>query len=418
MTESETAGDVGARFSTAENERARKVLPGGFGRSTFAGAGAWSPYVASGAGPFVTDSEGRELVDYNNNFTTLVHGNAHPAIVAAAQEAMRSGASFGLPHASELEHAEELLGRFPAFDLVRYANSGSEAVSLALRVARAATGRDRVVFVRSAYHGTGDVALVSGGPAYLRGIPDAISGDVSLAELNEIASFLEATDPAKGELAAVVVDLLPNRAGLRRLSKEFAAAVEERCRELGALLIVDEVISFRLNHGGFHSEYGLDPDLVTLGKLIGGGSPIGAVVGKGAVMEELDPRRPGGLEHGGTFTGNPVSMAAGRASLELLDADAVERINGLGDMARERLAKRIAPLGWEVRGQGSLLRPFPLDASPDETSELQRRLWWAAYGRDVLLIQSGFMCVSTAMDESLVADSIDRVADSVEEVSA
>lgn len=419
MTESETVGNLSggpvAGASAEYMERAQKLLPGGYGRSTFAGVGAGSPYIESGSGPMVRDVDGRELIDFNSNFTTLVHGNAHPKIVAASEKAIRAGSSFGMPHSLELDHAERLLARLDGLDQVRYTNSGSEAVSLAIRIARAVTGRDRIVFVRAAYHGTGDVALVSGGASYLRGIPKAISSDVSLVDINDTDSFDIATGPGEKPVAAVVIDLLPNRAGLRQVSPEFATAVEKRCQELGALLVADEVISFRLNYAGFHSEYGLNPDLITMGKLIGGGMPVGAVAGKTAVMEALDPRHEGSLEHGGTFSGNPVSMAAGAASLDLLDRDAIDRINKLGTMARERLSKRIDPLDWEVRGHGSLLRPFPKGASAAESAALQRKLWWSAYGRGVLLIQSGFMALSTAMDEHLVIDSIDRVADSVEE---
>lgn len=389
---------------------ARQLLPGGFGRSTFA-VSDWCPTAASGAGYLLTTADGRELVDLNNNFTTLVHGHAHPRVVAAAREAMQHGLSYGLPNDGELHHARALLERLPHMDQVRYVNSGTEAVMTAVRLARAHTGRDRVVFVDAAYHGTSDVALPTMGRKGMRGIPRGVLDDIVLVP-NGDEQALEAAFDA-GEVAAVVMDLLPNRAGLVPLPPAFVTAIETRCRDVGALLIVDEVISLRLAFNGLAAARGVQPDLMTVGKLIGGGLPVGAVLGTREVMGHLDPRRENALEHGGTFSANPVTMASGLATLELYDAPAIEHLNALGARARGRLTERLGALPWEVRGEASLLRPFPRGERTEATAELHRRLWWHAYERGVLLLPNGLATLSTPMTEAVVDHAIDLVADAI-----
>lgn len=386
--------------ASPEYEAASRVLPGGYGRSTFASAGPNPPFVERGEGCYVWDSKGRQLLDLNNNFTTLIHGNAHPAITAAAEEAIGKGASFGLPNAYETRHAEALLQRVPTGELVRYANSGTEAVMLAIRVARAFTGRRRVVFVQSAYHGSSDVALVSGGENSQRGLTPSVIADVSLGPLNDLEKLRALIEPDPESFAAVVLDFVANRSGLIPLTEEFVAGAAALCKEHGILLIADEVICFRLGERGLAAEYGVGPDLVTLGKLIGGGFPVGAVAGRAEVMAELDPLSERGLEHGGTFSGNPVTMAAGAVALDLYDAAEVQRLNALGDRVRTELAASLEPLGWEIRGRGSLFRPFRANAALADQRRWQGALWWNAYERGVLLTQNCMCTLSTPMDAS------------------
>jgi glutamate-1-semialdehyde 2,1-aminomutase len=176
------------------------------------------------------------------------------------------------------------------------------------------------------------------------------------------------------------------------------------------------VISFRLGFNGLAADYGVEPDMVTLGKVVGGGFPVGAVVGREELMRELSVAVPKFLEHGGTFSGNPVSMAAGAASLRLLDVAAIERLNSLGDEARRLVGERIADVGWEVRGRGSILRPFIRGAEKMD-ADLQRRLWWAAYDRGVLLMQTNCAALSTPMTDDVVVDFCDRLTAAVLEVA-
>ncbi|HKU33999.1 MAG TPA: aminotransferase class III-fold pyridoxal phosphate-dependent enzyme [Paenarthrobacter sp.] len=387
------------------------LLPGGYGRSTYY-TGAPSPYAIKGEGYRVWDDRGRELIDANNNFTSLIHGNAHPEITEAATKALTTGASWGIPNLYEWELAELLLGRLPELDQVRFANSGTEAVMSAIRIARASTGRERVIVTKGGYHGTSEVALVPGGPSYQRGVTRGVIDDVTAVPLNDVEFLRQAVEAAPDAYAAIILDLLPNRAGLLTINEEFVRTARELATSHGIVLIIDEVISLRLGYSGFSGEYGVSPDLLTTGKLIGGGFPVGAVCGKAELMAEVDPTRPGSLPHGGTFSGNPVSMAAGSVALRLYTEEEVTRLNQLGDTARETVNARIADAGWEIRGRGSLLRAVPTGAEKvDEYT--QHKLWWASYERGLLGSPANLLSLSTPMDEKVVADITDRLADAV-----
>ncbi|WP_240422878.1 aspartate aminotransferase family protein [Leucobacter sp. wl10] len=406
-TDRQTAEDPHLR----RGPRGHPLLPGGYGRSTYY-TGAPSPYAICGTGYLVTDDRGRELIDANNNFTALIHGNAHPEIVEAATKALSEGASWGIPNLYEWDLAELLLARLPQLDQVRFANSGTEAVMSAIRIARASTGRERVIVTRGGYHGTSEVALVPGGPGYTRGVTRGVVKDVTTVPLNDIASLREAVEADASGYAAIILDLLPNRAGLLSVSEPFVREARQLATRHGIVLIIDETISLRLGHGGASGECGVSPDLLTTGKLIGGGLPVGAVVGLEALMRETDPTRPGSLPYGGTFSGNPVSMAAGAAALRLYPADEVERLNRLGDAARETLNARVADAGWEVRGRGSLIRAVPVGAEKvDEAT--QYRLWWESYERGLLGSPANLLSLSTPMDQGAVDDIVERLADAV-----
>lgn len=394
--------------------RGYPLLPGGIGRTSLA-VGEQTPFVVRGEGYRIWDESGRELIDANNNFTVAIHGHAHPEIVEAAERALRDGASFGLPNLHEWRHAELLLQRFPDLDQVRYTNSGTEAVMTALRVARAHTARDACIVVQDGYHGTSDVALCAGG--HTRGVPQGVIDDVTLVPINDTAALRAAVENDPGRYAAVLVDLLPNRAGLVSLTSEFIELARELATAHGIVLIVDEVISFRLAPNGLSGAYGITPDLVTVGKVIGGGFPVGAVVGREEVTRELAVSRPNFLEHGGTFSGNPVSMAAGAVSLQLLTPEEIARLNALGETARQAAHDRVAEVGWEVRGRGSIFRPFP-EGDTQVNAGLRTRLWWAAYERGLLLTQANCACLSTPMNADVAADVADRLADAVLEAAA
>jgi glutamate-1-semialdehyde 2,1-aminomutase len=397
-------------------DRARAVLPGGYGRSTFM-VGSGAPYAIRGEGYRLWDDTAREMVDLNNNFTALIHGHATEAIIEAVAAAMERGSSFGLPNETELDHAEALLARLPDAERVRYTNSGTEAVMTALRIARAHTGRSRTIMIRSAYHGTSDGVLAAGDERSWRGLPESIRADSTLLALNDVEGFADTIAREGDRTAAVLLDLMANRSGLIPASQEFVDTIAGLCADRGIVLIVDEVISLRLAFGGLASTYRLKPDLTVLGKLIGGGLPVGAIAGGAEVLDELNPTRSDGLEHGGTFAGNPVTMAAGLVAMQLFDAPAVERLNALGNRLRERLAGLVSGSGWEVRGAGSLLRPWPTDASPEELGTLHRALWWAAYERGVLLNPTGLAALSTPMNEAVADRLADELADAIADVA-
>ena len=379
--------------STKSNElfrRAVACLPGGNTRSTMF-VSPHPPYASSGRGCFVVDVDGHEVIDLQANMSALVHGHAHPAVVEAIKSASEDSASIGLPTVSEVDLASHLVGRVESLELVRFANSGTEAVMAAMRLARAYTGRDSILRFKGCYHGTYDAVLAEDSA----GVPATLRGTVVTVPYGDLGAVEEAIRRHAPRLAAVIVDLLPNRMGLIPASFEFVRALRDMTRRFEVLLIVDEVITFRLEYGGLHALYGLDPDLITLGKLIGGGLPVGAFGGRRAIMEMFDPRLPNALEHGGTFTASPIVMRAGLTALQLLTRPEIDRINQLGDMLRARLLG----LGYKVNGRGSL----SCVVSDDPTA-----LWWELYRAGVLVGPSGLICISTVMTDEIIDDVVGR----------
>src|ERR1700710_2888001 len=328
-------------------DRALSSLPGGNTRTTVF-MKPYPIYAARGEGCRVWDVDGNEFIDCINNFTSLIHGHAHPILVEAATRQLALGSAFGVPTESEIELAELLASRLPGVDQVRFANSGTEAVMMALKAARAFTGRPKIAKCEGAYHGSYDYAEVSLDPtpeawgrnapvsvAYARGTPDNVLADVITIPFNDVEAAVSLIREHGAELACVLVDPMPNRAGLAPASKEYLEALRSVTREVGALLIFDEVITFRLGFRGAQGIWEIDPDLTTLGKIMGGGFPVGAVGGKREFMAVFDPRsgKPA-LPHGGTFSANPVTMRAGLAAMELLDEAAFVRLDVIGDAVR------------------------------------------------------------------------------------
>jgi glutamate-1-semialdehyde 2,1-aminomutase len=347
------------------------------------------PYAARGEGWRLFDVDGRELIDLHANNTSLVHGHAFAPAVRAACAALAEGSAFGLPTAAEVELAERLAGRLPAAERWRFAASGSEAAMLAVRAARAATGRDGLLRFRDCYHGSWDAVARLGA----RGVPAGAQRDVLTLSVGDERAFLAALAEHGERLACVLLDLMPNRAGLRPAEPAFAALVREETSRRGIALILDEVITARLGVGGMQEAYGVEGDLTVLGKLIGGGLPIGALGGRAELMDVFDPGRPDAVPNSGTFSANPVSMRAGAAALEALDAEAIARIDALG----ERLGAGLRELGYTVTGRGSLLKLHAEDLAD---------LWWRLYRLGVLIAPSGLVSVCTPMDEAVIGRAL------------
>jgi glutamate-1-semialdehyde 2,1-aminomutase len=388
------AGEVPAAQTLYE--RALRSLPGGNSRSTLFVA-PHPPYAVRGEGFEIVDADGHRVVDLQNNYTALVHGHAFEPVVRAAVAALAQGSAFGLPTSSEIELAECLAERVGWAEHWRFANSGTEAVMMAVRAARAATGRDGLLRFANCYHGSWDAVVRPGS----HGVPVGAQADVLTLELGDGEAFVAALDEHEGRLAAVLLDLMPNRAGLQPLDASFVKLVREQTARRGIALVIDEVITFRLAPGGLHSQYGVEGDLIALGKMIGGGFPVGAVGGRTAFMEVFDPRRPDAVAHGGTFSANPVTMRAGLAALQAFGLADIRRIDALGDRLREGLRER----GWFVSGQGSLLQIGSQDLLA---------LWWRLYEAGVLIAGNGLMCISTPMDEQ----TIERVLETFERAKA
>jgi glutamate-1-semialdehyde 2,1-aminomutase len=365
-------------------ERALRHLPGANSRSTVF-VPPHPPYALRGEGWRLRDVAGHELIDLQGNYTALVHGHAFPPAVQAATAALAEGSAFGLPTAAEVEFAERLSERLPWAERWRFASSGTEAVMMAVRAARALTGRDGLLRFEDCYHGSWDAVVQPGA----RGVTAASQADVVTLPVGDERALLAALDERGERLACVLLDLMPNRVGLRPADPAFVALVREQTARRGILLILDEVITFRLAVGGMLELYGIEADMVVLGKLIGGGLPIGAIGGGAAAMDVFDPRLADAVGHGGTFSANPVSLRAGMAALAALDAAAIAHIDALGEHLRVGLGE----LGYTVTGAGSLLKvhvPDPVE------------LWWDLYRAGVLTALGGLMCVCTPMDEAVI----------------
>jgi glutamate-1-semialdehyde 2,1-aminomutase len=423
-------------------DRAVRSLPGGNTRTTVF-MKPFPIYGARGEGCRVWDVDGNEYIDCINNFTSLIHGHAHPLLVEAAARQLALGSAFGLPTESEIELAELLVSRLPSADQIRFANSGTEAVMMALKAARAFTGRPKIAKCEGAYHGSYDYAEVSLDPtpeawggnapvsvAYARGTPENVLADVVTIPFNDIEAAVSLIREHGSELACVLVDPMPNRAGLAPADKSYLEALRQVTSEVGALLIFDEVITFRLGYHGAQGIWGIDPDLTTLGKIMGGGFPVGAIAGAREFMAVFDPSlgKPA-LPHGGTFSANPVTMRAGLAAMELLDEAAFARLDAIGDAVRNGINDAFGKSGVPggTVGLGSLLkihfadRPIRDYRSAYMTAPEARRQAVFNMGllnRGILAAGYGLMALSTPMTDADVDAIVAAAAGALAEVSA
>jgi glutamate-1-semialdehyde 2,1-aminomutase len=414
-------------------DRALASLPGGNTRTTVF-MKPYPIYAARGEGCRVWDVDGNEYIDCINNFTSLIHGHAHPSLVEAATQQLAFGSAFGLPTESEIDLSELLASRLPGMEQVRFANSGTEAVMMALKAARAFTGRPKIAKCEGAYHGSYDYAEVSLDPspeawgrnapvsvAYAKGTPENVLSDVVTIPFNDAEAAVSLIREHGPELACVLVDPMPNRAGFAPADKTYLEALRQITREVGALLIFDEVITFRLGYRGAQGLWNIDPDLTTLGKIIGGGFPVGAIAGHKQFMAVFDPRsgKPA-LPHGGTFSANPVTMRAGLAAMQLLDEPAFARLDAIGEAVRTGInqAFRRSGVPGGTVGLGSLLkihfadRPVRDYRSAYLTEQETRRQVVFSRGllnRGVLAAGYGLMALSTPMSDADV-DAIVAVA--------
>ncbi len=307
--------------------RARRLMPGGVSSPVRAfGAVGGSPvFLVEGRGSRVVDADGNEYVDMVGAWGPHLVGHSHPAVVGAVREAVEAGVAFGAPSPRELRLAELVLGRYERCERVRFVNSGTEATMSALRLARAATGRDAFVKMAGNYHGHADPFLVEAGSGALTtgvpssaGVPAATTRDTLVAPYNDLGALERLLASRPGGVAAVVLEPVAGNMGVVPPEPGYLEGVRALTREHGALLIVDEVMTgFRLARAGAVERYGLEPDLVTWGKVIGGGFPVGAYGGPAALMDRVSPT--GDVYQAGTLSGNPIAMAAGAATLEVVD---------------------------------------------------------------------------------------------------
>jgi glutamate-1-semialdehyde 2,1-aminomutase len=419
------------------HEDALAVMPGGNSRTTT----FFDPYpfyIERGHGAHVVDADGTDRLDFNGNYTSLVLGHAAPEVVRAVQEAAALGLSFPGPTEHEIRLAEMLTRRVPSLETVRFTNSGTEATMNAVRAARAFTGRSKIAKFEGAFHGTHDTVLVSvtpdpkasGGrrrpkpvPAS-HGIPPATLKQVVVLPWNDGDACEEIIAREAGQLAALLVDPLLGIGGVIPPADGFLPRLREITERHGIVLIFDEVISFRIAWGGAQERYGVRPDLTTLGKIIGGGLPVGAFGGRGDIMAAYDPRRGGArISHGGTFNANPVTMAAGAATLDALTPEAYGRLDALGDRLRggvSRLLDATRRRG-QVSGVGSLFclhwTSAPVTdyrSSRAKDPEKPMRVFLGLLNEGILLTQRGMGACSLAMSD----EDVDRFVNALARVLA
>jgi glutamate-1-semialdehyde 2,1-aminomutase len=345
--------------SLALFERARRLIPGGVNSPVraFRGVGGTPLFIARAHGARVEDEDGRTFIDYIGSWGPMILGHGHPAVVDAIQRQITRGASFGAPSRLEVEMAELVTAWVPSIERVRMVNSGTEATMAAARLARGATGRPRIVKFEGCYHGHGDSFLIKAGSgAATFGVPDSpgvtegTARDTLTAAFNDRDSVARRFDENPGAIAAVIVEPVVGNMGVVPPQPGFLEALRELCTRHGAVLILDEVMTgFRLARGGAQERYGVRPDLTTLGKIIGGGLPVGAYGGRADLMALVAPEGP--VYQAGTLSGNPLAMAAGLATLRQIDAtpgfyDVLER---LGARLEAGLRVQIARGGYPCR---------------------------------------------------------------------
>ncbi len=343
--------------SEALYQRALELMPGGVNSPVRAmrAIGRDPIFVASGAGSRLTDVDGAEYVDWVGSWGPLIHGHAHPVILEAIAMAAAAGTTFGAPTAGEVELAAEVVRRVPSVEMLRMTSSGTEATMSAVRLARAATGRDRVLKFAGAYHGHVDGLLAQAGSGLATqgipaspGVPAEAAAATVVVPWNDFDAVLAATEANR--LAAIIAEAVPANMGVVPAQPGFLELLRRRADDLGALLVFDEVITgFRVGRGGAQERFEVKPDLTILGKVLGGGLPAAAYGGSRALMERVAPA--GDVYQAGTLSGNPLAVAAGRAALSLLDASAYERLGALTRSLASGLRSAAAAAGVPVRVQ-------------------------------------------------------------------
>ena len=385
-------------ISEALFARAQRVLPGGVNSPVraYRSVGIAPRFIHSAQGSTVTDADGVTYIDYVGSWGPMILGHNHPNILQAVKDAAADGLSFGAPTAREIDIAELMISMVPSIEMVRMVNSGTEAVMSAVRLARGATGRDKIIKFEGCYHGHSDCMLVKAGSGALTGghpdsagVPGGIAEYTLTAQYNDLDSVRALLAANKDEVAAIIVEPVAANMGVVAPQEGFLSGLRALCDEAGALLIFDEVITgFRLACGGAQEYFGVKADLVTFGKIIGGGMPVGAFAGPKYLMEQVAPT--GAVYQAGTLSGNPVAMAAGFCQLSMLNEhpEYYEQIERTAKLVADgmRQAAKDAGVPMVVNQIGSLLCPYFTDAPVEnfaaaKSSDLDK---FAAYFRAML----------------------------------
>ncbi|MDC1127699.1 aspartate aminotransferase family protein [Gammaproteobacteria bacterium] len=424
------------RKSKEHMSRARAVIPSGMSRGLLRHA-PFPFYVASGDGCHTVDMDGNRRLDFHGNYTAQIHGHGHEKISKAVLDQLPKGTSYPAPPVHETALAEIICDRIPGVDQVVFNNSGTEAVMVAIRAARAHTGRNRVALFEGCYHGSSDSVLVGGSDlpsptdavrvsepgADMGGLPSGTTKDAVLIKYNDSEAVKEAVIKYGDQLAAIVVEPIMGAGGVIPAKREFLDTIRKETKKHGIVMICDEVISLRQAVGGAQSYYGVIPDMTTMGKIIGGGFPIGGVGGLREFMTPLS--EIGTVANLGTFSANPISMCAGVAGMEALDEGAIADLNRQGDLLRAGMESSIqrSNAGAQVSGVGSLFwlhwTEMPVDCPrivEQASSELSLLTYIGLLNRGVQVSARGMACLSTPMEDGDIELFIAALDDTLEEL--
>jgi glutamate-1-semialdehyde 2,1-aminomutase len=408
--------------SAAVSAEARKYLPGGDTRRSI----FFFPYpvwLDHAAGCHVYDEDGRDYLDFHNCYTTMILGHGNPGVKAAIREQLDAGTiALGAFKKNVVEWAKILCERVESVDQVRFTCTGTEAVMLSIRAARAWTGKDKIVVEYGGYHGAYDAVVF---PPDSRGLPKSLMGDTIVVPYNDKAALARALEEHKGQVAAVVLEGLMGAAGMIPATEGYLQFARQASTEHGALFILDEIISFRLDYGGLQRIEGIKPDMTTFGKIMAGGTAMAAFGGRHELMQQFSPDNQV-LHHAGTLNANPLSAAAGVAMMKQITPELIARINTLGDSLREgiRGVFRKAGIKGQVTGMGSLSNvhfgPVPVVdgyTSRETTNKQILHLFHLALiNRGILVPERAMFCISAPMTEREVGKAVEAVEDAVHEL--
>lgn len=409
--------------SEAVSMEARRYLPGGDTRRSI----FFFPYpiwLQRGDGCRVYDQDDHEYVDFHNCYTTMILGHGNPAVNAAVKEQLDQGTmALGAFKQNVVEWAGILCDRIASLEQVRFTCTGSEAVMMAIRAARAWTGRDKIVVEYGGYHGSYDAVVF---PPDSRGLPKSLMADTIVIPFNDKAALEQALQEHKGQIAALVLEGLMGAAGMVPPRDGFLQAARKASTAHDVVFILDEIISFRLGYGGLQGIEGIKPDLTTLGKTIAGGTAMAAFGGRRELMEQYSPLKQV-LHHAGTLNANPLSAAAGVAMLKQMTPELITRINGLGDALRNGMNQvfRTAGIKGQVTGMGSLCNvhfgPVPVvdghTARDTTNKEVLHLFHLSLVNRGILTPERAMFCISAPMTEREVAFAVRAVADVAQELT-
>ena len=347
-------------------DSAKRLMPGGVS-SPVRAISPYPFYTAKASGPYLWDEDGNKLIDYCLAYGPMILGHRHPAIVQAVIDQLQKGWLYGTPSEQEIRLAQRICGLYPSMEMLRFVSTGTEATMAALRVARGATGRDKIVKIEGGFHGAHDSVLIKAGSGATtlgmpdsRGVPADTAKNTLQVPYNDLDALENVLKSFRGMIACLIMEPVLGNIGPVLPEEGYLEAVRDLTEEHDVLLIFDEVITgFRLSLGGAQEYYDVKPDLTTLGKIIGGGFPIGIFGGRSDLMEQVAPS--GGIYQAGTFNGSPVSLASGMATLDVLEKENVlAKLNGIGDEMRKALQEIVddLKLGYSVVGIASMFKVF------------------------------------------------------------